>query len=88
MLSSNELQSLSQAIADEKIVKVIFMKHDGSIREMTCVKNPSIIGIDWDYKDGSNTDNGDDDLQTVFDVDINEFRRFNYSSVQSWNVVS
>lgn len=69
----------------EGTVEVNFTKLDGSERIMTCTTNidmlPAIdVPIEYEEKEY-------DDLIKVYDVDIQEWRSFRPSRVNSWQVV-
>lgn len=69
----------------ENVVQVTFTKKDGTVRVMNCTLQESFLPE-------SNTESSNrkinDNLVTVWDVDVNGWRSFNCSSVQTFGVMN
>lgn len=78
-MTKNELiESLSS-----NAVNIKFTKKDGSIRNMKCTRSLSIIPVEYHPKSKIQTIAEETDNIKVFDVDIAQWRSFNFSAIIS-----
>lgn len=73
-----------QDILPQKIVKVDFLKADGSPRTMRCTLNPAYIPEDMLNEDDSVPVQKDPNLYKVWDLDKNEWRSFRKERILSF----
>lgn len=60
-------------------VTVLFEKADGTERQMLCTLNESVVP---ETKNSGRKTN--EEVRTVFDLDLNQWRSFRYDRVISW----
>ena len=70
------IEQLEAKLADNQLCRIIFVKRDGSLREMFCSTNPSLCskhvkGVSREYFG----------TKVVFDVEKGEFRSFRLESI-------
>lgn len=63
-------------------VTVTFAKKDGTDRTMRCTRNGNLIPIDFHPKT-SDTPQDESDNIKAFDLDKNEWRSFNYTTLKA-----
>lgn len=63
------------------VVHVSFEKKDGTIREMTCTTD--LGGIAEEFHPKGTGKPSTDEVQKVFDLDINQWRSFRWDSLKS-----
>lgn len=70
------IEQLEAKLADNQLCRIIFVKRDGSLREMFCSTNPSLCSKH--VKGVSREHFG---TKVVFDVEKGEFRSFRLESI-------
>ena len=70
------IEQLEAKLADNQLCRIIFVKRDGSLREMWCSTNPSLCSKH--VKGVSREHFG---TKVVFDVEKGEFRSFRLESI-------
>jgi hypothetical protein len=75
-------QELKNALA-KGIVRVSFTKKDGTLRTMEATTYGPLIPIECQPKNETDR-NYSDEVQRVFDTEINEWRSFRWDSVVSY----
>jgi WYL_2, Sm-like SH3 beta-barrel fold len=68
-------------LLQDSIATVTFLKSDGSTRVLKCTRNPTIVPKYENKTDRKREPN--DDVCSVWDVEIDEWRSFRYDSIQS-----
>ena len=64
---------------------ISFEKQDGSIRKMVCTTNLDCIPVEHHPRGSVNKlDSGD--VMRVYDLELEEWRSFRYSSILGWSV--
>lgn len=79
-MSENEMFDRDQVmnVLGNGVARITFTKKDGSIREMTCTRDLSIIQEEHHPKGVKETPG---DALPVFDLDLNEWRSFAWDSL-------
>lgn len=75
-----EKSALLEALG-KGVVTVTFTKKDGTERVMNCTRASSVIPVDHHPKGDNSTETGDN--IRVFDVEKQDWRSFNFSSVKA-----
>ena len=70
------LEQLESKLAENQLCRILFVKRDGSLREMWCSTNPSLCSKH--VKGGSREHYG---TKVVCDVEIGKFRSFRLESI-------
>jgi len=78
MISKSELMGY----LSEGAMTVTFTKKDGSDRVMRCTRNFTMIPTESHPK-GDGFEIKDDDNIKVFDLDLNQWRSFNYTTLKA-----
>lgn len=70
------LEQLEAKLADNQLCRILFVKRDGSLREMWCSTNPSLCSkhVKGVHREHYGT-------KVVFDVEKGEFRSFRFESL-------
>lgn len=77
MITRDELIEKLSAV---KLVTITFTKKDGTDRVMNCTRNMATIPSEFHPK-GETEPKSDDNIR-VFDLDVQAWRSFNYSTVK------
>jgi hypothetical protein len=66
------------------VVEVTFTKKDGSVRVMNCTLRPDVVGQMFSRTSHPSQQVEKEGLFKVVDVDVSEFRSFNFDQVTSY----
>lgn len=64
-------------------VTVTFTKKDGTDRVMRCTRNGDMIPVESHPKTSDTPQDDSSDIIKAFDLDINEWRSFNYTTMKA-----
>ena len=84
-MEQEQIDELNNALS-AGMATVTFTKADGSTRIMNCTKNVALIPADKLSTDANSARSENPDLIIAFDLDIQEWRSFKPSRVNSWGV--
>lgn len=82
-MEPTELEHLKLALS-RGIVRIVFEKKDGSLREMNATLSQTIVPAYEKKTDKVKAKN--DDVLSVFDTDLNEWRSFRIESLREVNI--
>jgi len=72
-----------QGLLKDGEVNVTFFKADGTIREMRCTLESSLLPkVDFEPKEGATPRKRSDEALAVFDLDKNEWRSFRFDKIK------
>lgn len=77
------IDELKESLSNS-IVTVVFTKKDGTERTMKCTTMESIIPVKYHPKNTGRAKN--DQVQNVFDVELNEWRSFRLDSLKQFYI--
>lgn len=75
--TDSNFQSTVRSLLESGKASVTFVKRDGSTRTMKCTNQAGVVPATSGTRPESST------VQTVYDLDINEWRSFRWDSVQT-----
>jgi hypothetical protein len=81
---TEENKDLLTALLKEGLVKIVFEKKDGTIREMLCTLKPSIISEYW--ISAENRMKFNESVLPVFDLDAKGWRCFRWESLKTYDM--
>lgn len=79
---------LRGGLEEGNVMSITFTKSDGTERTMRCCVRPDIVGDYYDYKGKSMVNETNVDHQRVWEIDLKQWRSFNYANVTEFEKIS